>query len=328
MSSSWRRIPGRLRERARRWARRRQGSDPAQLTLTTDRVYILPTMPGLLYGVMLVVMLAGAMNYNNNLAFALTFMLAGTGVAGIYHTHRILAGLRIHYLGAAPVFAGETLQVRFSLLNDTPMPREEIFLDWAGNPALPGGVDAHETRTVSMPLATVRRGKAPLPRLRLTTCAPLGLMRAWAWVHLEPRPLVYARPAAADPLCRPPDSALPDGGRQLQGEEDFAGFRNWQPADSPRRIAWRRYARSGELVVADYRGGQADDCLWLDWDQVSGDADTRASGLTRLVLDAYAAQASWGLRLPGLQLDPEQGGDHLHRCLACLATVQAVEQAD
>ena len=36
-------------------------------------------------------MLLGAMNYNNNLGFALTFLLAGVGIVSMHHCHHNLA---------------------------------------------------------------------------------------------------------------------------------------------------------------------------------------------------------------------------------------------
>ena len=101
MRSPWVFIRESIGERTRRWARRRHGQDPPQLILASQRIYILPTPSGLVYAVLLATMLAGSMNYNNNLAFALTFLLAGIGIVAIYHTHRTLSGLRVQYLGAA-----------------------------------------------------------------------------------------------------------------------------------------------------------------------------------------------------------------------------------
>ncbi|MCC7328975.1 MAG: DUF58 domain-containing protein [Gammaproteobacteria bacterium] len=319
MHPAWRTIRDRLGARAQRWALRRQGRAATRLQLASRRIYILPTLPGLLYAALLATMLAGAMNYNNNLAFALAFLLAGFGIAGTYHCHGILAGLHLHCLGAEPVFAGDTLQVRFSLGDDAGVAREEVFLDWAGGGAVPGGVAAHATRTVRVPLPTQRRGLLALPALRLQTRAPLGLLRAWTWVHMEPRALVYPRPAARAPGTPHLPDAEPGSRLHGPGDDDFAGLRAYRPGDPPRRIAWRHYARRGEFAVRDYRGGDAGERIWFDWDATAGDADTRAARLARLVLDAGAGQAAWGLRLPGLSLGPARGHAHLHRCLASLA---------
>jgi uncharacterized protein (DUF58 family) len=321
MRSPWRHVRGLALERARRWALGRQGHDPPALTLASPRIYILPTAAGFVYAAMLATMLAGSMNYNNNLAFALTFLLAGVGIVAIYHTHRTLAGLHLQYLGAEPVFAGDHLQVRFALTNESAKPREEIFLDWSGGAEVPGGLAPLHSRTVVLPLATATRGLVPLPALRLATRAPLGLMRAWAWVHLEVRPVVYPRPAHDAVAPARPESDAPASGSAQRGDDDFAGLRSYQPGDSPRRIAWKSYARSGELLVREYGSGRADDLVWIDWDALAGrDTETRIAQLARLVVDAFEDGLRWGLRLPGARLGPGQGRDHLHVCLRALAT--------
>lgn len=327
MRAAWRRTRERFARRARDWALRRQGSDPPRLTLASRRIYVLPTQAGLVYGAMLATMLAGAMNYNNNLGFALTFLLAGVGVVTIYHTHRTLAGLHVHYLGAEPVFAGDALDARVTLVNDTTEPREEVFLDWAGGDATPGGTGALDSRTVHLPLPTRRRGLLALPPLRISTRAPLGLARAWAWIHLDGRELVYPRPAAGSPPAPAAGNASAPGAGE-RGDEDFAGLRGWQAGDSPRRIAWRATARAGEPVVRDLRRDTAPDLLWIDWDALPpSDVETRVARLARLVVDASAAGRSFGLRLPGAVVEPGRGADQLHRCLRLLATAGATGAA-
>lgn len=321
MRAAWARLRDGAAERARRWARRRQGADPARLRLASERIYILPTAPGLIYAAMLVTMLAGSMNYNNNLAFALTFLLTSVGIVAIYHTHRTLAGLKVDFLGAEPVFAGDLLRVRFALVNDASQARDEIFLDWSGCIEVPGGVTPGSSRTVALPLPTTARGPRTLPALRLSTRAPLGLMRAWAWVHLDERPIVYPRPVARAAAIRSPDLDTPAAGRREGGEDDFAGLRSYQPGDSPRRIAWKSYARTGELLAREFRGGMREEPLWIDWDSVAtSDTEERVAQLARLVIDAFETGRTWGLRGPEIRLPPANGRDQLHLCLRALAT--------
>jgi uncharacterized protein (DUF58 family) len=98
-------------------------------------------------------------------------------------------------------------------------------------------------------------------------------------------------------------------------------LRGYLPGDSPRRIAWKAFARTSELLVRDFRGGADDDVVWIDWDSVSMvDVEARVAHLTRMVLDAFEQGRHWGLRVPGSRVGPEQGIEHLHDCLRCLAT--------
>ena len=111
------------------------------------------------------------------------------------------------------------------------------------------------------------------------------------------------------------------GGAQddTQGEADFAGLRNFRPGDSPRRVAWKAYARAGEVVVKQYAGTDVA-THWFDWDSLAGlDVEQRLSQLCRWIVDAQGRGHAYGLRLPAERIEPNLGTRHRHRCLSALA---------
>jgi uncharacterized protein (DUF58 family) len=164
------------------------------------------------------------------------------------------------------------------------------------------------------------RGVYSLPRQRLSTRYPLGLLEAWTWLTLDTEVLVYPVPIPADAV----QTALADGdgeaatvpvARDALPDE----IRDYRPGDSPNRIAWKAVARSGRLFVRDSAGGDAAP-TWLDWDAVQGaDPEYRLSVLCHLVLEANASGQPFGLRFPGQRLGPDAGPEHLGRCLRALA---------
>ena len=89
---------------------RRNRVDGGELTLHYRRIYILPTGNGVSFGVVLLVMLIGSMNYNLSLGYLLTFLLGGMATASILHTFRNLLGLRLRTGRTSPDFAGGTLE--------------------------------------------------------------------------------------------------------------------------------------------------------------------------------------------------------------------------
>src|SRR3954466_13448832 len=76
--------------------------------LVHRRVYIVPTRLGGLFAATLAILLVGSINYSLSLGFALTFVLAGMGIAGMVHTARNLARLAISTGRTEAVFAGES----------------------------------------------------------------------------------------------------------------------------------------------------------------------------------------------------------------------------
>ena len=71
----------RVRERIRRyWIERLPLRDTT--VLNQRNVYILPTRPGFMLGATLLVLLVASINYQLNLGYLLTFLLAGSGAGG------------------------------------------------------------------------------------------------------------------------------------------------------------------------------------------------------------------------------------------------------
>ena len=52
-------------------------------------------------------LLVASINYQLNLGYVLTFLLAGSGVVSMHLTHATLRGLTLHLKPVAPVFAGD-----------------------------------------------------------------------------------------------------------------------------------------------------------------------------------------------------------------------------
>jgi uncharacterized protein (DUF58 family) len=315
----WRRAGALIAGRAARWARRRQGVDPVPVELASRRIYILPTGVGITYALMVFAMLLGSMNYNNSMAFALTFLLAALGLVAMHHCQRNVAGLIVAFTGAEPVFAGDPVRLRFALHNEGVAPRFDILV-YVGESAssrvdVPSG--GHALCVASLP--TTRRGRLRLTRYGVRSTHPLTLFRAWAWIHADVSCLVWPRPAQEAPPL--PFSAPSHGRRRTAaaGDDDFAGLRDFQDGDPPRHLAWKTYARSGELKTKRFSGTEAR-LAWLDIRDAQGsDLEERLSVVCRWVLDAERAGLRYGLRLGRTIIQPSRGNAHRARCLDALA---------
>jgi hypothetical protein len=63
------------------------------LELTQRNVYIVPTRAGWMLGATLLVLLVASINYQLNLGYLLTFLLAGSVAVGMHVCHATLRGL-------------------------------------------------------------------------------------------------------------------------------------------------------------------------------------------------------------------------------------------
>ncbi|MBK9327394.1 MAG: DUF58 domain-containing protein [Hydrogenophilales bacterium] len=300
------------------WRKPKLESGP--LGLTARRLYILPTRSGLVFGLLLLGLLVGAINYGVSLAYLFTFWFAGLAVVGMLHTQRNLSGLVLRPGAPAPVFAGETAAFPLRVDNPGAVTRRRIAIRHPEGRCELRDIPAAGSARIDLLLPQSQRGWHVPGRFSLYSEYPLGLFRCWSVMELDWGVLVYPAPAA-DALPFPEADANDGDGATPRGEgADFTGLRGYQPGDPPRRIAWKAVARGGrELVTKQFAGG-AERNLWLDWRRTpERDPEARLSRLTRWALDAHAAGLAFGLRLPGGELPPRAGEAHLRACLEALA---------
>jgi uncharacterized protein (DUF58 family) len=295
-----------------------RGAKPVDgpITLTHERIYIVPNRAGFALAVLLLVQWLAAINYNNNLGFILTFLLAAVAMLALLHGYRNLAGLKVRARRGQPVFAGETARFGFAIENPSPLSRYGIRAKLKG--AEPACLDlgADGAGSVELRLPAPRRGWLDPGTLTVYTEFPLGIFYAWSPLNFTERLLVYPKPAAE----RLPFPVSPGQGQGRQRQnEDFYGFQAYRPGDPLRHLHWKGIAKGQEPSVKQYSGEQAED-LWFIYEQTPGaDSEARLSRLCRWVLDAEAGGLRYGLILPGASLAPRGGAEHCRHCLEALA---------
>jgi uncharacterized protein (DUF58 family) len=294
------------------------------LTLHPRRIYILPTRAGLVAAGLLFVMLLAGLNYNNSLALLLCFMLSGVVVVSMHECHRTLNGLKLVSAQVESTFALREGELLLGFQNETLRPRRALRLRVAAVKPKRFDLQAHESLLARIGYQALRRGRQPIDRLHLSTDAPLGLFRAWTWLHLPLEALVYPQPLALQPL---PDATSElrsdDRARRLQGEEEWAWLRPFQDSDPPRSIAWKAYARGGPLLVAQYDAPTGAHRV-LSLQRLSELPLERAlSQLAEWVLACERYGENYALELPGRAVPAGHGLAHRRACLEALALYES-----
>lgn len=292
---------------------------PGPLALNQRRVFILPTLHGLAYVAVLVLVLLIAFVYNNNLAYMLGFLMASIFFVTILHSFNSIAGLVVRPGSSVSVFAGEPAGFQFIVQNPSARVRPNVDLQLALHrqtiSLAPG-----ETVAVVLCQDTKRRGWLSCDTLTLSSRYPLGLFRAWSPLRFDVRILVYPCPA-------PTGLELPSIGTSQQGEglyrlggDDFYGLKTYHNGDSISQIHWKTFAKGRGLYIKQY-AGKASSELWLDFETTPGNGvENRLSQLCRWVIDAEKAGFCYGLTLPGVKLHPDRGREHYVSCLKALAS--------
>ena len=119
-----------------------------------------------------------------------------------------------------------------------------------------GSLPGRATWTATLTCMPLRRGELRFDTLTLSRNEPLGLMRA-LWKHRVPETLlVMPRTHPVAPIDLPGTRRLQPGGVAFAGRvgdaEEFVSLRDYRAGDSPRRIHWKAWARTGRPVVKEY----------------------------------------------------------------------------
>ncbi len=315
-----------LTSRFAAWVRRRQGGDSLPVDLHRRRLYILPTRAGAGFALLLLGMLVAGLNYANSVALLLTFMLGGLALAAMHLCHGNLLDTRIVGARVEPSFAGESGRLEI-VLDAGASARYEwrISVHGAQGESLSAPVQARtaERAVAHLPVPAPTRGVYSVGRVRVSTVWPFGLFRAWTWLHLPLDLIVYpaargVRPASSAAGRQPGEQERADA-----GDDEWRGLRGFRDGDSPRRIAWKAYARGGPLLVGDY-AAEGSERHEFDFELLAPLAlEARLEQLCRWIVDAEQRGESYSLRLPREYLPADSGALHRHHCLAALARVRA-----
>lgn len=299
--------------------------------LKRQRVYIFPTIQGWVYCLMLIVMLLGSINYNNSMAFMLTFLLGGLALVCMLHTYRNLTGLIVSSKKPSPVFAGQQALFPIHLDNRFGITRFSIQLQksqhlktWFSKSKdktqVLIGVNSGKQIMINYPCRAEKRGVLKLERLKISTHFPLGIFTAWSYIEPEDYCLVYPAPDGKEQMpLNISDSENADYGKQ-SGTDDFAGFRKYRAGDPINSIAWKAYAREQGLLVKQF-SGKGTQILLFDWESVAqlNDIEARLSQLCYWIILADKMSMHYGLDIPGSRVEPSFGTYHKECCLEKLA---------
>ena len=292
----------------RDWSLRRLPAQ-SQVQLTSRHVYLLPTPLGCLLVAMSAAVWLGALNYTISLAYALAFWIVGLMLVAALLAWRQLLDLSLTSGALKAVYAEESADVSI-IIQASRGVRRRIHLEYCQPGAEPVELvmtakdDKVECR---LPLLMRRRGRWPLPALRIWTDAPYGLFCAFSYARIDASVLVYPQPLA-DPVERHGDFE-PDNGETLAeiGDDSFSHLSEYRDGESMRTVAWKVLAKQGRLVSKRFAGDNVGAMQILSLGDYPQDIDLeqRLSHLTWRILSAEHDGTRYILQLPGQRIEPQ-----------------------
>lgn len=299
-------IRSRIRQRVWQWLDQRTPLAAEQM-LRQRVLFVFPTRFGFALLALVILLYILGTNYQNNLVILLGYLLLVLCLAAI-----LLAFLNLHHTRVSAEIpgdgcVGDTVHIMLHLQRASGLP-EALELGWQDDPFV--------LVTGPSPLLTlvaVQRGYHVIPRLKLQSVYPFGLVRCWSYVRLDCKYWVFPKPRLS------PFSTLL-AREDSDNREEWSGQRQYQPGDAWRQLDWKRFSRQHQLLVHQYSAvSQPAREVWLS-------PDARIDGL-ELQLSDLAARAQllergaqpFGLRLAQREVSIGAGPAHLRQVLQELA---------
>jgi uncharacterized protein (DUF58 family) len=284
-----------------------------------------------------------AMDANINLLMLVFGMCAGAVVLNIFTGWRALRGLEIRRHMPDIFVVGQPCEIRYSITNIRRYGhvRDIHLVDPvpAGGPIMTpetyvAGLPPGETAVMMVPVVPKMRGRVCFERIYASTRFPFGILRKQIVLLRECEVVVF--PALGQlsgdvrAVSRSSDASTGGGApARFMGDEEYYGVREYRLGDNPRRIHWRRSARTGQLMIREMTKTR-DQQLWcvLDTRINPGDAaqveglESAVSCAATVVCEALEGGVKVGLICNGeplLVLPPAGGRAHRPRLLRELA---------
>ncbi|MCH8227494.1 MAG: hypothetical protein IIC63_03660, partial [Proteobacteria bacterium] len=157
--------------------RQKRGSPELPFTLEYRHIYVMPTMFGFWFGILLAITAIGGLNFNNNMVLMLGFLLASIAQLTSLLAYRNLSGMTLLGFRATPVFAGQA--ARFTVLLKNPEERLRFAIQLVSRESSDcTDIKLQATGRLELDLMTSRRGWIEMEPFRIENRYPLGLFRA------------------------------------------------------------------------------------------------------------------------------------------------------
>lgn len=290
-----------------------------KVILNHQKIFIFPGTLGFYFVFVVIALFLGGVNYQNSLVLGLCFLLASLGQLATLHTYRNLSGLCIQSGHTENSFAGDKAAFYLTLTRLGKRRYEALKISWEDSvPQMADLLDNVEAQ-IKFFIPVNKRGVFRPGRLKIETFYPFGILRAWTWIDLDTRCLVYPKPIRMDFISH--DGHINSEGiiTGYAGDDDFDGLRKYQQGDSLKQVAWKNFAR-GQGMHSKTFVAYADEAIWLDWNYFHGkESEMRLSALCYWVLKLSEANHVYGLRLPEIEIKPDKGQAHKTHCLETLA---------
>jgi uncharacterized protein (DUF58 family) len=254
-----------------------------------------------------------SLGYSNNLLLIFTLFLFGLNLVWVIQTHFHLHALKLDTIFIQDGHANEKVLVHIHLKKRPPGPHQwniqlegnkSHFIDHCDN----------TENTIIGQVIFSKRGVLDFQHLKVRTEMPFGLYQAWIYFPVTVKAYVYPAILQNIQLQDFHNSHLEGENSSLKpGPHDIWNLGPYQGEES-RKISWKHYARSGELVVKEGEElTQAE--VQFNYHGEENDKEYALSKLATLMVQCVRSETAFGLDTPHLKIRPGHNAKHLFECL-------------
>lgn len=292
-----------------------------------EKIYIIPTEFGFMYGGGIFVSLIGGAIYNNNLAFILCFFLVALFLIGMVQTHTNLRHIDIEKMNLFLSPSESTGHGVIWLKSKNSEGHAQIRIKCKDNDdEIDFAIDTIYKNSLHPQYFDFKSGswgKKKIKKISMSTRYPFGFFYVWRTFKVDVEYFVFPNPSGDRPLEGANPEGLDEGmNRQLNGD-DFSEHKRYQYGDSMKHIDWKAYARGRPLLTKKFEEGQRKTYL-IDIDQANGTLERKARQVSKWIHECDKEDHSYALKIKNKWVPMGFGERHKNLCLKILAAEKDV----
>jgi uncharacterized protein (DUF58 family) len=304
-----------------KWVKKRNHQGNPQ-TVHSRNLYILPSGFGWAYGLVVVTLFFGAINYQMSTLFLMTFILAIIGLISAWEAHANLKNLSFQFIAVDDAQQGTPAKITLLIQANNKM-RFGVDFQIASQPKIRLEKIPPEGLQFIVPVETLTRGYFPLPPVIISGLFPFGIFRVWSYAYFEQHSY-YVYPQPIDPGFWPEpclDKNLKK--KYALGDEEFYDLKQIEnPWTEPNRIAWKIAAKGQGWYLKTMDSSEVDFWLFTLNDPAAKNLELNLQHLSYWLQTAESDGLIYGLELTASKTAFSRGKEHLRHCLRQLALYQ------
>lgn len=292
------------------WANKRFRFEHSK-KLSQKDILVFIYQQGYLYLVLILLTFVAGINYANNLILGFCFLISAVLCISFYLTFKQLHGLEVEISTNEVGQAGQNVDVTIYLHQTEKYNR---YL-WIATDSYEKKILLNQVKDkVILSLYADTRGRLYLPKIKIMSVYPFGLVRAWTYLY--PDNFIWIAPKSEH---------YQSESKQLQRSfeqdvDEFRELRDFQDGDSLQAVSWKQAARGQGLYIKVFEQHEDQHSMNIVYENMPANShENKLSLMMGLVEQCEQVSCAYSLSLPKAQLEKGCGEQHLLNAKLLLA---------